>query len=165
MNIDLDTSALPAGNSLRAPGSVPHALNATTCSTPDLLPNPAAIALAQQQLPAFEMQITGEALKPQLDNFSMRFLVQFGCSSPRTSTASTYSFASSPRRKARNEGTTNTFAVASAGYDESLEGDDDARRWGCYLPPDGAGNCCRNQCGSAAGPPAQSILRSRLAAR
>jgi hypothetical protein len=82
MKIALDAQLYPPAMAYEQPAVVPHALDTTTSSIAELLANPAAMAIVQRELPGFESQVTGEALKPHLDNFSMRSLVQFGLFKP-----------------------------------------------------------------------------------
>jgi hypothetical protein len=74
----MDAPLYPPATAYERPATAPHRLNTTTTSIAALLADPAAKAIILKEIPGFEGRVNNPQLKPHLDNFSMRSLVQFG---------------------------------------------------------------------------------------
>ena len=74
----MDAPLYPPATAYERPATAPHRLNTTTISIAALLADPAAKAIILREIPGFEGRVSNPQLKPHLDNFSMRSLVQFG---------------------------------------------------------------------------------------
>ena len=74
----MDAPLYPPATAYERPATAPHRLNTATSSIAALLADPAAKAIILKEIPGFEARISTPQLKPHLDNFSMRSLVQFG---------------------------------------------------------------------------------------
>lgn len=74
----MDAPVYPPAQAYEQPVVVPRVLSTAATSIASLLAIPAAKAILLQEIPRFEMRIGNDQLKPHLDNFSLRSLVQFG---------------------------------------------------------------------------------------
>jgi len=74
----MDAPLYPPSAAYEAPVRVPYAVTTANTSIKQLLADPATKAILLQEIPGFEGRIGNEQLKPHLDNFSPRSLVQFG---------------------------------------------------------------------------------------
>ena len=74
----MDAPLYPPATAYERPAIAPHRMNSTTTSIAALLADPAAKAILLKEIPGFEGRVSTPQLKPHLDNFSMRSLVQFG---------------------------------------------------------------------------------------
>ena len=74
----MDAPLYPPATAYERPATAPHRLNTITTSIAALLADPAAKAILVKEIPGFEARVGNPQLKPHLDNFSMRSLVQFG---------------------------------------------------------------------------------------
>ena len=74
----MDAPLYPPATAYERPAVAPHRMNTTTTSIAALLADPAAKAILLKEIPGFEGRVGNPQLKPHLDNFSMRSLVQFG---------------------------------------------------------------------------------------
>lgn len=74
----MDAPLYPPSTAFEQPAILPHSLSTKTSSIAALLANPAAKAILMKEVPGFEQRIGSEQIKPHLDNFSPRSLVQFG---------------------------------------------------------------------------------------
>jgi aspartokinase-like uncharacterized kinase len=74
----MDAPLYPPSTAFEQPAILPHSLNTTSTSIAALLASPAAKAILIKEIPGMEQRIGGEQIKPHLDNFSPRSLVQFG---------------------------------------------------------------------------------------
>lgn len=74
----MDAPLYPPSTAFEQPAILPHTLNTASTSIAALLANPAAKAILIGAIPGMEQRIGGEQIKPHLDNFSPRSLVQFG---------------------------------------------------------------------------------------
>ena len=74
----MDAPTYPPASAYEAPVRVAYAVTTANTSITQLLADPAAKAILLTEIPGFESRISNEQLKPHLDNFSPRSLVQFG---------------------------------------------------------------------------------------
>jgi hypothetical protein len=74
----MDAPLYPPSSAFEQPAILPHKLSTTTTSIAALLADPAAKAILTREIPHLEQRIGNDQLKPHLDNFSPRSLVQFG---------------------------------------------------------------------------------------
>lgn len=74
----MDAPLYPPSTAFEQPAILPYTLNTGSTSIATLLANPAAKAILIAEIPAMEQRIGSEQIKPHLDNFSPRSLVQFG---------------------------------------------------------------------------------------
>ena len=74
----MDAPLYPPAAAYERPAIATHRTNTTTTSIAALLADPAAKAIILREIPGFEGRVSNPQLKPHLDNFSMRSLVQFG---------------------------------------------------------------------------------------
>lgn len=74
----MDAPIYPPSSAYEVPMRVPYARTTANTSIQRLLADPAAKAILQKEVPGLEGRIGNEQLKPHLDNFSPRSLVQFG---------------------------------------------------------------------------------------
>jgi hypothetical protein len=74
----MDAPLYPPSSAFEQPAILPHKLSTTTTSIAALLADPAAKAILIREIPHLEQRIGNDQLKPHLDNFSPRSLVQFG---------------------------------------------------------------------------------------
>lgn len=78
----MDAPLYPPAAAFEQPAVLPHGLDTMTTSIAALLANPAAKAILLKEIPGFEGRVSAGPLKPHLDNFSLRSLVQFGLFRP-----------------------------------------------------------------------------------
>ncbi|HSI19306.1 MAG TPA: hypothetical protein VK980_16160 [Sphingomonas sp.] len=74
----MDAPLYPPSASYEAPARVAYAMTTANTSIKQLLADPGTKAALLQEIPGFEGRISNEQLRPHLDNFSPRSLVQFG---------------------------------------------------------------------------------------
>lgn len=78
----MDAPLYPPSTAFEQPAILPHSLSTAATSIAALLAEPAAKAIMVKEIPGLEQRIGGDQLKPHLDNFSPRSLVQFGLFKP-----------------------------------------------------------------------------------
>ena len=74
----MDAPLYPPSQAYEAPILVPYEMNTTNTSIAVLLANPAIKAIILKEMPIIGAMVSNEMLKPHLNNFSPRSLVQFG---------------------------------------------------------------------------------------
>jgi hypothetical protein len=74
----MDAPLYPPATAFERPAIVATTMSTTTSSINALLASPRAKAILLREIPGFEARIGNDMIKPHLDNFSPRSLVQFG---------------------------------------------------------------------------------------
>lgn len=74
----MDAPLYPPATAYERPAVVPTRMSTADTSIARMLADPSAKAILLREIPGFEARVGNDMLRPHMDNFSPRSLVQFG---------------------------------------------------------------------------------------